>query len=167
MSRWSLIESSRPTRLHFARYWLLYTVMAALVSLFQINYRIGLNLSDSLPYRLYLVRNNSQFERGELIAFKYQGSYTKFEQGAGFIKQITGLPGDLVDADHGEVTVNGQSQGRAVLSPDSPLSVIQAQVIPNGYYFVHGEHPLSFDSRYAQQGLIHHNQITGTVVWKW
>jgi hypothetical protein len=43
------------------------------------------------------------------------------------------------------------------------LTTIEA--IPHHHYFVAGDHPKSFDSRYAAFGLVANNDITHRVGW--
>jgi type IV secretory pathway protease TraF len=93
-----------------------------------------------------------------------------FPHGAYFVKQVVGVPGDVVVAtgrdyvvihDHTPVHV-----GRAKLMSrkGDALQAGPVGVIPPGYYFIRGTHPDSLDSRYAMMGWVPESSIIGAAV---
>jgi conjugal transfer pilin signal peptidase TrbI len=79
---------------------------------------------------------------------------------------VLGLPGDSIASDDEGIVV-GSSGEEILLKPalDScHLHLMVSQQIPEGYYFLAGEHPSSFDSRYEEFGLVAEAEI-GELLW--
>lgn len=76
-------------------------------------------------------------------------------------KQIVGVPGDLIRIDNGAFHVAGKKYGQILTHSrsGSPMTPINEGIIPEGYFFVYATHPQSFDSRYAEFGLVHLDQL--------
>lgn len=85
-----------------------------------------------------------EIHRDDVVVFLYPGDTTK-----SYIKRVIALPGDDVRIDHGQVFVNG----KAIQEPYVPQRYrddrsLDNQVIPQGEYFVMGDHrSISSDSR--------------------
>ena len=81
-----------------------------------------------------------------------------------YLKTVRGLPGMTVavDAD-GTVRVDGTPLGRAKTRAldGRPLTAIAPGTVPPGRYYLHGGHPDSHDSRYAEIGLVPRDRILG------
>ncbi len=71
-------------------------------------------------------------------------------------KRIAGVAGDMVTVAGRDVFVNGVPVGRAKSHTFDrrALEPIEATVIPQGYLYVQGTSPDSFDSRYRNSGLV-------------
>jgi conjugal transfer pilin signal peptidase TrbI len=98
---------------------------------------------------------------GDLISF----DHPRF--GAPIGKIVVGVAGDRVEIYNGHVYVNGTDRGCILdKSPRSgkPLTPIESCIIPDGYVYVWAPHPESFDSRYADIGLI---QVSRMKEWLW
>ena len=97
--------------------------------------------------RLFINKFAYRFEdihRGDVVVFLYPHDHSK-----SYIKRVIGLPGDELRIDHGRVSVNG-----VALKEDYVPARFQddrsqaAMVIPQGEYFVMGDHrSISSDSR--------------------
>lgn len=115
------------------------------------------NRSHSLPGRMYIGTSwTFTPQRGDVISF----DHPLFP--APIAKSVVGVAGDMVEIVNGEVFVNGIDRGRVLdKSPHSgkPLTSIKPGLIPDGYVYVWAPHPESFDSRYADIGLIHISRI--------
>lgn len=116
---------------------------------------IRLNISNSLPYAVFLALPLKNLESGMYICFK------PAEQGMRFFKQVVGLPGDLIVVRNQHVFVNNRDYGYiyAVSASGFELTPIAEGTIPEGFVFVHATHAQSFDSRYAEFGLIDKSKI--------
>ena len=74
------------------------------------------------------------------------------------LKEISAVAGEQAGCKHGQLTINGEDQGRCyntiegILLPRQPY-----KTIPTGYVFLTTRHPLSFDSRYF--GVIDSNLL--------
>jgi signal peptidase I len=80
-------------------------------------------------------------ERGDIIVFRFPAQPDK-----DFIKRIIGVPGDLIEVKAGRVYLNGQLQDEQYIK-DGASYDRQAQVVPQGQYFVLGDNrPNSSDS---------------------
>jgi conjugative transfer signal peptidase TraF len=115
------------------------------------------NLSPSVPRGLYAM-DSGACQRGDLVSFRpppqaaaliYSRGY--LPNGAGLIKEIVGLPGDLVCVRPDGFVVNRvrfgdlaqlDSRGRSL----TPYPFCGA--VPAGQAFVATRAPLSYDSRY-------------------
>jgi len=127
------------------------------------------NWTPSLPYHVALAHYGPRvLQRGDYILFAFDGQEQLRHPGLRhqpFFKRIAGLPGDLVQVQESSVNVNGKPMGLAKTHTfdRQPLMPIEAGVIPPGYYYVQGNSPDSFDSRYRSSGLVRASQIIATV----
>lgn len=116
---------------------------------------IRINVSDSLPYRLFISRKLETVRRDAYVSFFIkEGRYP-------LVKQIVGIPGDQVENVSGSVFVNGKDRGKVLEKTPSGniVSPINCKKIPEGHVFVSASHENSFDSRYNEFGLIPIDQI--------
>ena len=84
-----------------------------------------------------------------------------------YLKTVRGLPGMRVAVGtDGTVSLNGVRLGRAKTHAldGRPLAAIASETIPDGHYFLYGDHVDSHDSRYAEIGLVPRARITGRAV---
>ena len=140
-----------------------------------------LNHSTSYPPGIYqLIDSGKTYTKGDLILFcppenesvKIAIERRYLEPGLcqsgsePIIKRIVGQAGDQVTLTD-VIKIKGRKLEFAkVLKQDSnnrPLSRMNNQIIPSGYFYVHSEHApkASYDSRYF--GLIKENQIIGHI----
>ena len=84
-----------------------------------------------------------------------------------YLKTVRGLPGARVRvwAD-GAVSVDGLVLGiaKTEASAGRPLVAIAPGVVPPGHVYVHGDHPDSHDSRYAEIGFVPRERIRARAV---
>ena len=84
-----------------------------------------------------------------------------------YLKTVRGLPGAHVQvwAD-GAVSVDGLVLG--IAKPEArdgrPLEATAPGTVPGGHYFLHGGHPDSHDSRYAEIGFVPRERIRARAV---
>ena len=124
---------------------------------------LGWNVTDSLPGRVYLIVKVQKPGQGDKVAF-YPPKTPYYPQGIFFTKILLGMPGDVVSHQGRDVYLNSKKIGTAVpfdRARHRPLEMAPAGVIPAGHYFVWTPHPRSYDSRYADIGLVSDAQILG------
>lgn len=127
------------------------------------------NWTGSLPYHVVvLLPREGPLRRGDHVVYRFSGPAAVRYPGLRhqpFFKQVAGLPGDVVTVRGQSVLVNGVVMGnvRAADRHRRPLTSIAAQVIPPGHYFMRGSSDDSFDSRYAESGLVAEEQILNVV----
>ena len=102
-------------------------------------------------------------ERGDTVVFWYPQDTTK-----SYIKRVIGIPGDRIRVDGGQVYVNGQELAEDYVPKDyrdeSSWRDGQEQVVPEGRYFVLGDHRnQSSDSR--MWGYVPRENIYGKAVF--
>ncbi len=143
--------------------WLLFV---ALYQIFSINYTLGINLTPSLPYKLFLIGKNEKVESGEFIAFTWHGG-KPYRNGAVFVKRLLASPGDSVvkngrDFIVGTRVITGKREGLKgkILFPNNEL-IDGRNIIQLGKYFVAGDHEYSLDSRYSALGLVDKKDVVG------
>lgn len=146
---------------------LLFAALAGAFLVLDRYYRIGFNTSASVPYRVVLIERGTLPKKDDLVVFAYRGARgLGLSQGEWIVKQVAGVTGDVV--------VVGGASGRFVMVSRRPvgeakraskkgeaLTPIAPGAVPPGYYFVAGTHADSFDSRYAEQGLISTRDVVG------
>jgi signal peptidase I len=102
-------------------------------------------------------------ERGDTVVFWYPQDPTK-----SYIKRVIGVPGDRVRVDGGQVYVNGSVLVEEYVPPENRDSSSwrdgDEQVVPEGRYFVLGDHRnQSSDSR--MWGYVPRDNIYGKAVF--
>lgn len=123
--------------------------------------KIGFNITDSVDGTAFIILKNVPPKRGGLFAFHppendlYDRHY--------FVKFAWGFPGDTVRTDGRQFFINGQYIGSAKEESGSGVKLEPSHpgTIPSGYYFSYTSHERSFDSRYAQIGLIPESAVIG------
>ncbi|MGV0005371.1 MAG: S26 family signal peptidase [Candidatus Porifericomitaceae bacterium WSBS_2022_MAG_OTU9] len=133
-----------------------------------------LNLSDSLPQRLYLLHRTATMpQRGQLVAFIAPVN-PLYPQGSLFLKQVVGMPGDVVgiseDADgHHYWMVSGRKLGLLQATSSNGIALRPGPVgtIPSGQMAVWTEHANGYDSRYADIGWIDVATVVGVAKPLW
>ena len=159
------------------RHWCIYVALALIwaVALFRLlvdptpRLPILFNVSPSLPFWVVIVSFDASLpRRGDYVVYAFEGTakdtYRNLRHQP-FFKRIGGIPGDVVAVNGRNVYVNGRYAGFAKTrtAAGMPLEPIQPTVIPQEYYYVVGESPDSFDSRYAISGLVSRHHILARV----
>lgn len=123
---------------------------------------LGLNETPSLPHRFYVTLKGWPAGRGHLVSLT--GHTPRHEPpGRSYVKEVVGMPGDLIRWQGGQCWVAGTAVGRArpQRSEGTPLTPIRSQTIPVGYRFVRGWSADSYDSRYEDFGLVKEEHLQG------
>jgi conjugal transfer pilin signal peptidase TrbI len=113
-----------------------------------------------LPYTYFLYFPKISPSKGQLTTFFHEGS------GRVLIKQILGVESDVVASTGEALYLNGMNVGK-IFKNDThgqKLTPLKSQVIPRGNVFLYAPHPRSFDSRYAEVGLVPLPKLQGRVV---
>lgn len=130
-------------------------------------------LTDSLHnvhYMLFLKSNT--IKRGDIVAIQghredHVGALKKWP----YSKRVLGVPGDhIINNTDGITVIPKESKGLSLLTHTSKgksLTPISPMVIPEGYLFVAGDNPKSFDSRYEEFGLVQKEKVWGKGVFTW
>ena len=124
---------------------------------------IGFNTDVSLPYKLFYVNklDKGPFKQGDIIAFEFWGS-DYYPQGFKMVKMVRCTPGSRLEVINRDFYCDGVYLGHAKGRDRYGKEVYNYyynDVIPEGYYFVMGTHPDSYDSRYY--GLVWSGYIIG------
>ncbi len=131
--------------------------------------------SDSLSNVSYLlIKKGSSFERGDIVCLQnHKSPFIEADQL--LAKHILGLSGDRIQREgnflkiipQGEVFPPSPLPLLSMTSKGEPLTPLSMTMIPEGYVFVAGDHPKSFDSRYEEFGLVNIENIKGRAVFTW
>ena len=134
---------------------------------FSTHYRLAVNVTESLPGHLYLIKRGDALphDRGTLIAFRWAGDMP-IPKGTPVIKEIAGVAGDTITHREHQVFINDRyvSSLKSHSRSGSFLVPGPTGVISENHYYVHAPHPDSLDSRYAKCGLVHASQIIGEAI---
>lgn len=125
------------------------------------------NITESLPYKHFFIVKNSNVSKGDYILFDAPPS-SKYS-GMKLVKQVAGVEGDQVLVEKNHVFINWIEVGVAKEHSKSGdvLIVTHELEIPPGKYYVATEHSDSYDSRYAEFGLIDEKNIIGVDYPMW
>jgi conjugal transfer pilin signal peptidase TrbI len=137
------------------------------------HYRVAGNETASLPDTFFILsldgagQRHAPLVRGGMVAFHAPLGVRHYPVGMVFVKRVVGLPGDAIGWQGDVVYVAGKRVGSA--KPRNRFGEVMgrtpAGVIPAGHYFVATPHPDSYDSRYADIGLVSDAQVAGDVLW--
>lgn len=119
------------------------------------------NFSRSLPYTLFLtLPAEAPLDKGKMVSFHH----SQLNVSVG--KIIAGKAGDLISLQNQTLFLNDTEIGYVKTESKSGkiYHPISEGIIPEGFYFVYTPHPESFDSRYAEFGLIPEEWIE-EVLW--
>ena len=132
------------------------------------HFAIAINLSRSLPQKVWLVQLNKRPERGDYLLFKAP-SHLGLDPKTTLIKQVKGLPGDRVQNLERHIYINGDyvCYAKQYSLTGQVLSEGFEGRLETGEYYVHSPHPNSLDSRYAAMGLIYDHQHIGVAYALW
>lgn len=149
-------------RVHMRRWGLAYALMIVGAAMFQQHFTFGLNVSPSLPARIFLIHKGEMPQQGQYVAFRWPGG-GPYPAGITFVKIIAGTAGDAVSCVDRDFFVNGSYVGRTkpVSRQGTPLEPGPTGILPAGHYYVRAPHPDSLDSRYRLTGWISQSQIIG------
>lgn len=127
-------------------------------------YTIKINGVKSIEGTLFILDKTTMPKHGE-IAYFYPPEGNLYPEQMQFGKYIAGSPGDVVTIKDRNFYINDHFIGYAFphTTGGIPLEMSEPGVIPDGYYFMWGEHEQSYDSRYADIGWIPENSIVGTL----
>lgn len=117
--------------------------------------------THSMPEHYFVHFPHLKPKRGDITLV-----YNTFYQG-NLIKRIIGEEGDKISYDNkGEIWVGKKRVGKVYPTTRDrrPLQAIRPLIIPKGYVFLYAPHPRSFDSRYAEVGLVHRHQLQGLLL---
>jgi conjugal transfer pilin signal peptidase TrbI len=128
--------------------------------------QLALNVTPSLPHKLFVFskRNTPSLKAPSKDQFIL---FYKPEMGIDVVKHVKGVAGSQIHYDEqGHLWVDDFYVGKphATSSKGVPVTAIQAGVIPPNYVFAYGSHDRSFDSRYAEFGLVPVGIIKGVGV---
>ncbi len=99
-------------------------------------------------------------DRGDTVVFWFPGDPTK-----SYIKRVIGMPGDRVEVDDGKVIVNGHALVETYVPPEfRDQSSMPSRMIPDGEYFVLGDHRSSSNDSRAW-GMVPRRYIYGKAVF--
>lgn len=141
-----------------------FLVLVLLSGAYLFGLRISLNVSGSLPHRVFLTVRGGEISCGpeSIGLFRLNVPNPYWDRGTVFAKRFVGCPGDTLLTRGAEFYLNGEkiavssghdSRGAAV------SSFSHDGAIPPGSYFVLGDAKRSYDSRYW--GFVRKSWIVG------
>ncbi len=157
-------------------------IWLAVVGLYGVSryYQLKWNDSASMPQKLWFVAvGNKDLKVDDYVVFRFHDSRMSDANDFEYVvKQVGGVAGDKILVRDW----NGYEQGVPYPNKTSLIYILpggfyptfdilsgnhftplttESMTIPTGYYFVHGQHEPSFDSRYKEFGLVCNKQIFG------
>lgn len=154
---------SLSVRTHYLRHWRWWSAYLLCLVLFTVFFKIGINATESLPEKVYLVSKwETTVVKGQYISFKWHGG-GPYGKGWEFIKIVKGVPGDVVRFEGRKVFINDEfvAEAKPFTKHGQPLDLGPQGTIPPGKFFVFTPHKDSLDSRYAMAGWIDEKAVVG------
>ena len=151
------------------RYGLVLLALLLATTFFTSRYQFALNMTESLRGSVFLIDKSHKCAlKGELVAFTWKNA-PPIPDGITVIKRVLGVTGDTVRVRNRDIFINGTFIGHSKerARTGEPLEAIAECVIPENHFFAAGDHPDSFDSRYAPPGLISTDAIKGQAFLLW
>ncbi len=144
-----------------------YILLLPLAIYLTVKFGYAHNITESLPYKHFFVVRNSNVSKGNYILFS--APETSKYSGMKLVKQVVGVEGDQVLVEKNQVFINWVEVGIAKSHSKfgDVLTITQELTIPRGKYYVATEHVDSYDSRYAEFGLIDEKNIIGVAYPLW
>lgn len=149
-----------------------FIVMLILIGFFNKRYTFAFFRTDSLTNTTWVllekdIEKHSSL-KGKIISFNFPLDTQYFKKDTPFAKEVKCESGDILATQGREYFCNSNSIGKARITDSKGIPVKQFTfngVIPKDFYFVMGDNPNSFDSRYW--GLLSKDNIKGVAIWKY
>lgn len=132
------------------------------------HFGFAINVTDSLPYKSFLVQLHGKPTIGDYIIFKAP-PFSGLPPNTILTKKILAGPRDTVVAKGQEIFINDQwvATAKTHSLQGEPLKVGPQGVLGKGQYYVATPHKDSFDSRYQRIGWINEAFILGVAYPLW
>lgn len=118
---------------------------------------------------LFLSKQSYRFgepKHGDIIVF-HTNLKTQTGEEKMLIKRVVGLPGDTINIEEGEVSINGEVQDEPYILEDYTSGYVKDQVVPEGNLFVMGDNRQnSIDSRDPNVGFVKIDDVYGKAVFR-
>lgn len=156
-----VIRLNRQLALHFESHWQAWVIGMMVVALLPAFITIRINITPSLPSKVFLVIKGMQPHRGDYVAFTVHTKF--FPDNPDFVKIMKGVEGDVVTAQGRALFVNSEPVGVAKEKSMKgiPLEMTTPKVIGTGEFYAYAPHKDSLDSRYTEVGYPNTSQIIG------
>ncbi len=136
-------------------------------------FKISINISKSLPFKLFMVNTNisriNTIRPGDFIQFVNKNS--KYYRGVQITKQVLAMSGDIMEI---EIFTKTKDNVQGLIKHNDRILEVKdktalgtkvhinnIRIIPPQHYFVIGHDNNSFDSRYMEFGLISKDEVIG------
>jgi len=133
-------------------------------------YAIGWNETLSLSGHFFLVEKDKRdLKRGDQVCFYTRDLLPYYPKKSKFVKRIVGVEGDYI-AKKGRIftickkekpteCITAKARKKDSKGNPAPQFIPEGEKIPSGCFFVLGDHPQSFDSRYW--GYVSKEEVIG------
>jgi conjugative transfer signal peptidase TraF len=158
----NLISSFKKSKFLQLFYGFLALVSTTALLMYTFGVQIYWNTTASNPYKLFIGSTFYTPKENIYVVTCPDFGFNSTLKNMLVIKKIKGLPGDYLTSHHHTICLNGKDIGQIENLEEAgiTLSPIDSQIIPKDFYYLGSDQQThGFDSRYAQFGLIHHNQI--------
>lgn len=143
-----------------------------LIGFFNKHYTFAFFRTDSLTNTTWVllekdVEKHSSL-KGKIVSFNFPLDTQYFKKDTPFAKEVKCESGDILTTQGREYFCNSNPIGKARITDSKGKPIKQFifnGVIPKDSYFVMGDNPKSFDSRYW--GLLGKDNIKGVAIWEY
>lgn len=129
--------------------------------------QLHLCLTPSLEgVRVLLFQKTNSIKQGDIVSI--QGHVYKHLGIQPYAKRVIGFSGEPIMKGPEGIKIGSRTLPIMEKTNEGhSLTPLAAQVVPEGYVFVAGDHPRSIDSRYEEFGLVEKEKIYGKGVFAW
>lgn len=132
------------------------------------NFGYAINLTESLPYKVFIIHLNKKPKIGDYVLFKAPIN-SQLPTNTRLIKLILAGAEDNVTVKGRDFSINDKWVATAKTQSlhGEPLRIGPTGKLKQGQYYVGTIHPDSFDSRYQRMGWITQDLILGVAYPLW
>ena len=144
--------------------------------------RFTYNVTNSLRKGIYFKKFFPEYKKNNLVLFELDKKYLKYLENFPnknklkkiyLIKRIVGVCGDKIENRNGGIFINGEKKGEIFKikglnenkNINKSIKTEESYVLKKDEFFVMGDTPTSFDSRYF--GLVAGKSIKGKLAIRW
>jgi conjugal transfer pilin signal peptidase TrbI len=148
---------------HLRRQWPKWVMLLAMAFVFQQRFMLLINVSPSLPQKVFIITKGESVHKGDYAAFNWHGQGGFYVNQPYFTKIVKGVAGDVLTVNGLDVLINGQVVAHAKVrsSKGGLMEMVQPKVLAEGEFYMYAPNPNSLDSRYSVVGCISAKDIIG------
>jgi signal peptidase I len=121
---------------------------------------------DGARVLLFCKTSTHEIQRGNIVYIR--GHDYRYLGPQPYAKRVIGFPGEKIIYEKNTIKIRERTFPLIDKTLEGqPLTPIAHDAVPQGYFFVAGDHPRSIDSRYEEFGLVPVGKVWGKEIFSW